>query len=404
MAEYTYVALNKEGKQKKGNITANDEADALKKIKKSGLTPLELREAGFLNKEINLDFGKKITPRDLSVFCRQFVSMVSAGVTIVDALSMLATQTENKTMQQAIKNVQREIGKGRTMADAMAQQQQVFPDIMISMVRAGEASGKLDTAFLRMSEHFEKKAKLQAMIKKAAIYPIIVAIVALAVVIVMLTVVIPSYSDMFESMGTDLPAITKAVQSASVFVQHYWWLLAAIVVLCVVTFKLYSQTDNGKHVLGSIARKLPVFGDLTIKTAASDFARTLSTLLYSGLSMNEALEIVSDTISNQLYKDALKQAQKEVERGVPLSKPIEECQLFPPMVNHMIGVGEETGDLEGMLNRMADYYDEEVEMATQSVMAAMEPMVILLLAGIVGVLIASIMAPMLQLYTDLDSL
>ena len=404
MAEFAYVAINKDGKQKKGSIIADDEADALKKIKKNGMTPLELHEAGLLNKEINLDFGTKIKPRDLSVFCRQFVSMISAGVTIVDALGMLTLQTENKTMKQAIRNVQKEIGKGRTMADAMEMQQGVFPDIMISMVRAGEVSGKIDTAFNRMSEHFEKQAKLQGLIKKAAVYPCIVGIVALGVVAVMLLVIIPSYSDMFASMGTTLPAITQLMLDASHFMQKFWWLIVAVVVLCVIAFKMYSHTDNGKHVLGALARKVPILGDLNIKTASSSFARTLSTLLYSGLSMNEALAIVSDTIANQLYKDALKEAQKQVERGVPLSKPIEECELFPPMVNHMISIGEETGDLEGMLTRMADYYDEEVEMATQSVMAAIEPMVIMFLACIVCVLIAAIMAPMLQMYGDMDNL
>lgn len=404
MAEYAYVALNRDGKQKKGTLIADDEAQALKKIKKEGLTPMELREAGMLNKEINLSIGKKITPRDLSIFCRQFVSMINAGVTIVDALGMLGEQTENKTMAQAIHNTQIQIGKGRTMADSMAQQEGVFPDMMISMVRAGEASGKIDIAFERMSNFFENQARIKGMIKKAAIYPIIVCIVALAVVVVMLTVIIPSYSDMFASMGMELPAITKAMVTLSDFVIANWPIMLIVIVSVIVGLNVFKRTEQGQEVFGQIAIKAPIFGDMNVKTASSLFAQTLSTLIYSGLTMNEALGITADTMSNIHYKRALLEAQKQVERGVQLSEPMKECGLFPPMVVHMIGIGEETGDLEGMLSKLSEYYDEEVQLATQSIMAAVEPMIIMMLAGIVVLLIATIMSPMIQMYAGMDNL
>jgi type IV pilus assembly protein PilC len=275
---------------------------------------------------------------------------------------------------------------------------------MISMVAAGEASGKIDVAFERMAAHFEKSAKLKGLIKKTAMYPIIVAIVALGVVVVMLVKVIPSYQDMFDQMGGQLPAITLAVVAMSNFIMNDWFWIIVAVVAVVVGIKLYKKTISGQILFGNLARKVPIFGKLTIKTAASNYARTLSTLIYSGLPMIEALAITANTMSNYIYKQALLKAKEEVAKGVPLSEPILASGLFPPMVGHMTRIGEETGDLEGMLNRLADYYDEEVEMATQTVMAALEPMVILLLAAIVGVLVAAIMSPMLAMYQQMDSL
>lgn len=404
MADWTYQIIDQSGKERKGNIVAESEAEAKNKLKIDGNMVISLTKATALTKEISFSVGGKVKPRDLSVFCRQFTSMVNAGVTILDTLDMLSDQTENKVMAKAIRGVHAEIQKGETLSDGLKKYPNVFPDIMVSMVAAGEASGKIDIAFERMSAHFEKSAKLNGMIKKAAVYPIIVVIVAIAVVIVMLVKVIPSYSEMFNDLGTELPGITKAVVAMSDFVTGYWYIVIAVIAAIVIAIKLYKQTDSGQMFFGNLARKIPVFGKLNIKTAASNYARTLSTLVYSGLPMIEALGITADTMKNALYKKALKNAREEVSKGVPLSEPITACGLFPPMVSHMTKIGEETGDLEGMLTRLADYYDEEVELATQTVMAAIEPMIILVLALIVGVLVAAVMAPMLSMYQAMDSL
>lgn len=404
MAEFMYVVIDQSGKEKKGNLEAENREKAYNKLKNQGLIILSLNEAGALNKEISINIGGKVKPRDLSVFCRQFVSMINAGVTIVDSLKMLADQTENKKLSKAIKQVQADIEKGESMADAMVKHDDVFPDIMVSMTAAGEASGKLDTSFTRMAEQFEKNNRIQAMIKKAMIYPVLLFIVAIAVVIIFLTKVIPSYTDMFEQMGTELPLITKMVVVASDFVKGNFIIILIIVVAVILGIRIFARTENGKEFFGMLAIKAPVFGKLTTKSACSTFARTLSTLLYSGLPMLDALEIVSRVLSNVLYKKALQHAKEEVAKGVPLSEPIETSGLFPPMVSHMTKIGEETGDVEDMLSRLADYYDEEVEMATQSLTAAMEPLIILVLAGIVAVLIGAIMSPMVKMYSDLDKI
>lgn len=404
MAEFNYVALDQKGKEKKGTLEAENRERAYAKLKNDGMILLELNEANALTKEINISFGGKVKPRDLSVFCRQFVSMINAGVTIIDALNMLSDQTENKKLAAAVRQVKLDIEKGESMADAMIKHEGVFPSIMISMTAAGEASGKLDTAFERMAEQFEKNARIQAMIKKAMIYPVILFIVAIGVVAVFLIKVIPSYSDMFDQIGSELPGITKAVVAASNFVMNNVIWIILVIVAVIVAIRMFKKTENGKELFGKLAIKMPVLGNMNVKTACSTFSRTLSTLLYSGVSMIDALEIVSRVLSNELYKKAVLHAKEEVAKGVPLSEPIANSGLFPPMVSHMAKIGEETGDIEDMLTRLADYYDEEVEMATQSLTAAMEPMIILVLAGVVGILIAAIMSPMVKMYTDMENL
>lgn len=404
MAEFNYLVVDKTGKEKKGNMQAETVDEVRAKLKNEGFTVVNVTKASALTKEINITIGKAVKPRDLSVFCRQFISMVRAGVTILDSLDMLADQTENVAMAKAIRGVHTEIRKGETLSEALSKYPKVFPDIMCSMVAAGEASGKLDIAFERMATHFEKSAKLKAIVKKAMIYPIIVMIVALVVIVVMLIKVIPAYDSMFEQLGGELPALTRAVVAVSDFIMHDWFWLIVILIGVGVAISVFKKTITGQIVFGTISRKLPVFGKMTIKQAASNYARTLSTLIYSGLPMMDALAITANTMSNYLYKQALNHAREEVAKGVSLSEPIVQSGMFPPMVGHMTKIGEETGDLEGMLSRLADYYDEEVEMATQSVIAALEPMIILVLAAIVIVIIGAVMLPMFQLYGQMDNL
>lgn len=402
MPEYTYKAIDRFGKEKKGNMTVDTIEAVYDTLRVNGMTPVEVGEATIFNREINISIGNPIKPRDLSVFCRQFISMLAAGVTIIDALDMLSEQTENKALAKGISGVKMEIGKGETLSNAMGSFPKVFPDIMVKMVAAGEASGKLEVAFDRMGSHFEKSAKLKAIMKKAAVYPIMIGLLAVVVIIVMLTFVIPRYSTMFADLDTELPGLTLMVVAASDFLRYKWYIAVTVVAAVAAGFILFKKSDVGKEVFATIARRAPIFGKLTVKTAAANFARTLSTLIYSGLPMVEALSITAGTMSNVQFRRKVEEAKEEVMRGIPLSEPLLRDKLFPPMIGHMTKIGEETGQLEDMLTKMADYYDEEVEMATQTVLAAMEPMIIMLLAGIVCVLLGSVLAPMLKLYNELD--
>lgn len=404
MATWGYVAIDKTGKEVKGSREAEIEEQVRRELKSQGLIVLEVTQQNALTKDISLDFSKGPTARDLAVFCRQFSSITRAGVTIIETLNMLADQTENVKMQKALRAARADVEKGESFAAALSRHPKVFPELMVQMAKAGEASGSLDTAMERMAVQFEKSAKTQALVKKAMIYPVVVACVAVAVVIVMLVVVIPRYMDMFGELGVDLPAITKAVIALSTFIQHFWFIIIPIIIALLAVLKAYGRTDSGKHVFGGLQLKIPAIKNLVVKSACSQMARTLSTLLVAGVPLTEAVDIVADTMPNIWFKEALKDALGQIVIGVPLSQPLQTCGLFPPMVYHMIHIGEEAGSTEEMLNKLADYYEEEVEMAVQSLMAAMEPMIIIVLAGIVGILIAAVMAPMVTMYSALDNL
>lgn len=404
MASYGYEALDKSGKVIKGSIDADSVDQAKVLIKKQGYVPTSIKEQSLMTKDINIQFGGKVTPRDMSVFCRQFVSMNKAGVSILECLKLLAEQTENAMLQKAIGLVRSDVEKGEALATALAKHPKIFPNLMVTIVAAGEASGSLDVSLERMADQFEKSAKTKALVKKAMIYPAMVAIVAVIVVIVMLVWVIPNYMEMFDSLGTDLPAITKAVVTMSEFIQNYWFILIPIIAVIVFALGSFFRTPAGQEIKSMAALKFPAMKNLVQKSACSSLARTLSTLLSAGVPLVEAVAITAKTMDNVLYRRALENTKDEVIKGVPLSEPLEESGLFPPMLYHMIRIGEESGSTEEMLTKLADYYDEEVEMATQSLMAAMEPLIILVLAAIVGVLIGAVMAPMLKMYQAMDSL
>lgn len=404
MANFAYVAIDKMGKEKKGSIEADDREKAIAAVKAKGLTPLSVTAESFLTKDINLSLTKGTTVRERSMFCRQFTSLLRAGVTIIDSLGMLADQTDNKGFSQAIRKVQTNIQKGETLADSMSQHPEYFPPMLVNLVAAGEASGSLDISFERMAVQFEKDAKLKGMIQKALTYPIVVCVVAVAVVIVMLAYVVPSFMGMFADMDMEMPKLTMAVMAASDFVKGHLLLIVLALVVLVVGIKAFAASPRGKGILSYLSVKIPKLSDFTIKTSSSRLARTLCTLISSGIPLVDALEISARTMSNTLFRDAILDAKEEVLKGVPLSEPLAHSGLFPPMVVHMTKIGEDTGDLEAMLEKLADYYDEEVELATQSLMSVIEPLIILVLALLVGVLVGAVLMPMLTLYQGLDAL
>ena len=404
MPGFSYVAVDKRGKEKRGSLEAETRERALEQLKAEGLIPVSVREQGALNKEIDFSIGKKVKPRDLSVFCRQFVSITQAGVPMKEALQMLSEQTENKWLKRAISEVLLNVEKGNTLADSMRSQPDIFPPMLVNMVEAGEQSGSLEMAFSRMAVHFEKEAKLKATIKKATIYPIILVIAAIGVIAVMLLFVIPIFIDMFADLDIEMPAITMFVMNSSKWMTSHWYVVLAIIVGVVAAYKLIYKTTQGRLTIDRIKMKMPLFGKLTVKTACSQFARTMSTLLMSGISTIDALETTSKIVNNIHYTNAMLKAREEVMKGIPLSEPLEASGIFPPMVYHMTGIGEETGNVEEMLEKMADYYDEEVEMTTQSVLAAMEPIIILFMALIIGTLVIAVISPIASMYNGLDNL
>lgn len=404
MAEFVYKALDFSGKEVSGNINAESKEEALNKVKLKDMTPLSVEEANAMNKSISLGILQaRPKPRDLSVFCRQMVSILSAGVPLARALEMLGLQTENKVLAEAINGCKSKIESGSSMHEAM-QDYACMSGIFATMIGAGEESGSLEIAFTRMSEKFEKDAALKALVKKSLMYPIVLIVVLIAVIIVMLTFVIPKFEDFLGSLGSELPALTQAIVNASKFFQQYWYIIAVVVALLVVGFKAFKKNPVGRHIIDNITLKIPLLGPLTTRTACANIMRTMATLLSTGISMMDALDITKETMANIHYYEALDKAKAEVAQGVPLSESFEQSGLFPPMVYHMTAVGEETGNLVEMFDRAAEYYDEEVKSSTEALTAAMEPMVIVSMAGIVGTMVIACLMPMMSMYDSLDSM
>lgn len=403
MPGYYYIVADKSGKEKRGKIEANNKESAKELLKKEEYMILSLEEQS-QSLDMNFTIGKKMKPRDLSVFCRQFVSILEAGVPMKEALAMIEEQTENKTLKKSIGTTLTNIEKGNTLADAMRGESHVFPPMLINMVEAGESSGNLEMAFSRMAEQFEKEAKLKATIRKATVYPIVLVCACIGVIAVMLLYVIPIFIDMFKEIDMEMPAFTMFVMGISEWAGTHIYIIVAVVAAVFAAYQAYYRTENGRKNIDKIKMKMPLFGQLVVKSNCSRFARTASTLLAAGVPMIDCLDIVSRIVTNVHYSIAIKAAREDVMKGIPLSEPLRNAGIFPPMVYHMTGIGEETGNIESMLNKLADYYDEEVEITTQTILAAMEPLIIVFMAVAVGSLVIASILPIAAMYEGLDNL
>ena len=403
MANYIYTVINKEGKQLKGNLEADTKELAELQLRNQELTIVGLSEASVMNQQISFNIGGKPKARDMSVFCRQFVSIVDAGVPVITALNMLGEQTENKMLREAILGCKLSIEKGTTLADAMMDYPKVFDRIFVTMVRAGEESGSLSKSFDRMGVQYEKQHQLNALVRKTSIYPTILILVTIGVVIVMLRVVVPQYKDMLSDLDAELPAITKFVMGLSEGLGDYWMILLGIVVLLIVGIRQMAKGESGAVALSKLQLKIPMLGKLVQKQNSASFTRTLATLLASGIPMIDALNIAGGTLKNLLFVQAVEHARDSVSMGSNLSLPLKESGQFPPLVYQMISIGEDTGNIDGMLDKVADYYDEEVKEATEQLMAMLEPAIIIALAVVVGTIVLSVIMPMSSMYEALDN-
>lgn len=401
MAKFKYLVTNKYGKEKRGTMEANNKENAIQKLKSEGNVVLEISEAANIaNASWNITIGNPVKKKDITVFCKQFYSILTAGVTVVDGLRMVQDQTENKYLRAALYNVTVSVEKGDSLADAMQMEKKVFPSLLIHMVAAGEATGNLEVAFDRICTQFDKDMKLASMVKSAMIYPIVVLVVAVGVVIVLLTTVIPNFQQTFEQMDEELPMLTQAVIAASDFIINNLVVVLGSIVFLILFLSFGRKTEPGKQATSRIALKIPMFRNFSVKNAAAKFSMTMSTLIVSGVPLVEALDIVANVIENRVIRRAVKDCREEVMQGIPMSEPLEASKIFPPMVTHMLKIGEETGTTEAMLDKVAEYYESEVEEATKRLTTAMEPMIIVVLAVVVGGVVGAIMMPMLSIYQN----
>lgn len=403
MPIYSYEVIGITGKRTKDTVEAASLEVAKSSLRNAGYTILEIKEQNPLNRDIELPFMGNPKAKDMAVFCRQFLSILRSGVPISAVLTMLGQQTENAKLAAAIREMQADIEKGRTLTGAMRRHPKIFPNMLINMVAAGEESGNLEDSFRQMELYFEKAKRTKSAVVRVMIYPCVLLVVMVIVLIVMMVKIIPMFLQTFEEMDAELPKVTLMVMAVSDWFVDWWWLLLLILAALVVGGILFNRTDRGRHFFGLLARKLPLVGKLTVRSACATLSRTLSLLLGSGLTLTESLELAAGNMNNIYFKEAVRSIRGMVAEGRTLSRSVQETRIFPPMISNLTGVGEEAGDLQGMLGKLADYYDEEVEEATQKLLAMLEPIVILFMAVFVVIIVFSIFLPMLNMTKAYDS-
>jgi len=370
-----------------GELTAESEAAVIEALRKKNIIVSSVR---LKPKELKLSFGApKVANKDLSIFTRQFATMINAGLPLVSCLEIQAAQVENPTFRKVLETIKNDVEGGSTLAEALKRQKHVFSELYINMAAAGEAGGILDNILQRLAIYLEKADALIAKVKRAMIMPVILTTVAVGAAAVLLIFVIPIFEKMFASMGAKLPAPTLFVVGLSKFLQKFIIPIIIVVTAAIISIQRWYKTDKGQLYLDSLMLKLPILGNLQQKSAIARFARTLGTLLSSGVAILDALEITAKTAGNRVVQDAIMAARKSIGGGETISAPLKTMKIFPPMVVQMIAVGEATGGLDEMLNKIADFYDEEVDGAVEGLTAAMEPIIMVVLGlGIGGMVIA----------------
>lgn len=398
MSKYKYKAISSKGEVIQGVHECRSREEVLNLMVSSGYSPLSIEES-IGSKEIILGKRNKVNNKDISIFCRQLATMIEAGVSITNAISLLAEQIPNKKLREVLVKVDEDIRKGEELSVAMGKYSNEFPTLLISMIQVGEQSGTLDSIMNRMATYYEKQTKMNGKLKNALIYPGILATVTVFVVVFILTYIMPMFMDMFESAGSDLPAMTKIVLSLGDGIRHYGILIGLVIVGIVVGFKYYTKrVDAGIYMYSKYKLKNSLFKDLNQKIVVSRFARGLSTVLGAGLSIASSIDVVSAVLENKYADVKLKTVKERMLAGDTLSDAIKESQLFPPMLGSMIKIGEEAGELDNILSKTADFYDEELERAIEAFTTILDPIMLVIMGVVVGFLIISILTPMFEMY------
>ncbi len=403
---YAYEALDAQGAVRKGRIQSDSREAAAGLLSAQNLVPLTVDVTGQgIHREIRLPgLRGRTTLKDLAIMARQFASMTKAGLTLLRALTILAEQTAKPKFRAAISAVCTDVQEGSTLSNAMARQPDHFPALMVSMIRAGESGGFLDDALARIASMYESEAALRSKIKSAMTYPVIVLIFSILLGSGVIIFIVPIFEKMFKQLGGDLPLPTQIMVSLS---HSMWWLMPLGLVAAVIAFRAYRHAVRRSAVLrlrvDQLKLRLPVFGPLFAKLAISRWARTLSTLLAVGVPIIRALEIVGGTAGNAVIGEAMKDVQAAVRVGAPLSRPLAQVELFPSMVVQMVEVGEQTGQTAPMLEKVADFYEEETKTATESLTSALEPLMVVLLGAVIGVMVVCLYLPMFSIYQHIQS-
>ncbi len=402
MPGFNYTAINRNGKRVRSSLDASSIETAKSSLRGAGYTILDIKEQTTLNRDIEIPFLGNPKAKDMAVFCRQFVSILRAGVSVASVLAMLVQQTGNKKLRAAIREMQADVEKGEALASSMRRHPKIFPTILVNMVAAGEASGNLEESFRQMELYFERSKRTKSKVTSAMIYPCVLIVVMIIVLIVMMTKIIPNFLKTFEDMDAELPKLTLGVMAVCEWFKSWWWVPLLVLVALIVGGVLFHRTNKGKHFFGWLARKTPVVGNLTVKTACATFCRTMEVLIGSGLTLTESMDLAASNMGNIYYLEAIRDARALVAEGTPLRESLVRTGIFPAMVSNLVGVGEETGDLQSMMGKVADYYDEEVDEATKKLLNLMEPAIIIFMAVFVVIIVLAIYLPMINMTKAFD--
>lgn len=402
MPGFNYTAIDRNGKRVRSSLDASSIETAKSSLRGAGYTILDIKEQTTLNRDIEIPFLGNPKAKDMAVFCRQFVSILRAGVSVASVLAMLGQQTSNKKLRAAIREMQADVEKGEALAISMRRHPKIFPAILVNMVSAGEASGNLEESFRQMELYFERSKRTKSKVTSAMIYPCVLIVVMIVVLIVMMTKIIPNFLKTFEDMDAELPKITLGVMAVCEWFKSWWWVPLLVLAALIVGGVLFHRTNKGKHFFGWLARKTPVVGNLTVKTACATFCRTMEVLIGSGLTLTDSMDLAASNMGNIYYLEAIRDARGMVAEGTPLRESLVRTGIFPPMVSNLVGVGEETGDLQSMMGKVADYYDEEVDEATKKLLNLMEPAIIIFMAVFVVIIVLAIYLPMINMTKAFD--
>jgi type IV pilus assembly protein PilC len=403
MARFKYEGRDRKGKRQ-GTVTAGSKREAMMKLKEDGIRVIDMTEVPETLFTKDISIGNPVKLQHFVIYLRQFSTLIKAGVTVVEATAILSAQTESKALKKALLSVEQELREGHPLSEAVSKHKKIFSPMFINMVKAGEVSGNLDETLDRLADHFEKQHFTRQKIVSALAYPVVVGIIAIVVVIFLLVAVVPTFVNMFADMGGELPAITRFVLSASGFMQSFWWLIVIIILLFVVLLSYVRSNNNTKYYLDVVLLRMPIFGNLMQKAALARMVRTLSSLFSSSVPILQAMSIVEKVVENEVLARVINQSRDSLEKGRSMTEPMKGHWAFPPLVTQMIAIGEETGALDAMLSKIAEFYEKEVETGTDRLKALIEPIMIVFLAGLVGTIVMAIMVPMFSMFDQFQQM
>ncbi|QHE62350.1 type II secretion system F family protein [Rossellomorea vietnamensis] len=402
MGRYKYTGRDQKGK-KSGIVTASSKKDALIQLKKQEVRVIDILEMPETLMTKDITIGNPVKLQHLVIFLRQFATLLQAGVTVVDATHILSEQTESKALGKALKEIEDELRDGNPLSEAFSRHKKIFEPLLINMLKAGEASGSLDETLEGLAIHYEKQHITKQKIISALAYPMVVGVIAIGVVIFLLAAVVPTFVNMLNDFGGKLPAITQFVIASSDFMQKFWYIIIMFFVFIAITLAMLRKDKRSKYYLDYAVLRIPIFGKMLQKAVLARMTRTLSSLFSSSVPILQALVIVEKVVENEVVARVIGESRRSLEKGTSLTDPMKRHWAFPPLVTQMIAIGEETGSLDSMLAKVADFYEKEVESATDRLKSLIEPLMIVMLAGLVGTIVTSILVPMFEIFNSVQN-